>query len=277
MPATAPLEITERLAFAREIAEEAGDFTLRYFGATDLGVDRKGDGSPVTVADKGAEELLRRRIIERFPADAILGEEFGNAAGTSGYQWVLDPIDGTKSFIHGVPLYTNLVAILRQETPDAPGEPLAGVINAPATGEMAWAALGGGAWWRDRNGRTAEAKVSAADSLATSLILTSELKTFAEHHSGDATKVYLELQRTARLARTWGDGYGYLLVASGRAEVMLDPVMHLWDAACLKPIIEEAGGVFTDWRGVATVHSGDSVACTPGVVGEVMAVLKGRV
>src|SRR5882757_2957263 len=126
-------EIAERLQFAVEIAREAGDGTLRYFRRLDLAVERKADQSPVTVADRSAEELLRQRIGDRFPNDAIIGEELGEKAGQSGFQWILDPIDGTKSFIHGVPLYTTLIAVLRD------GEPVAGVIHAPAVGETVYA------------------------------------------------------------------------------------------------------------------------------------------
>src|SRR5215213_9990543 len=134
-------EIAERLQFAVEIAREAGDGTLKYFRRSDLAVERKADNSPVTVADRSAEELLRRRIGERFPQDAIIGEELGEQAGQSGFQWVLDPIDGTKSFIYGVPFYTTLVAVLENDGPQI------GVIHAPALGETVYAANGGGCWY----------------------------------------------------------------------------------------------------------------------------------
>src|SRR6476469_3612777 len=134
-------EIAERLQFAVEIAREAGDGTLRYFRRSDLAVERKADHSPVTIADRSAEELLRQRIGDNFPADAIVGEEFGEQAGASGFQWILDPIDGTKSFIHGVPLYTTLIAVLQND------EPQIGVIHAPAVGETAYAAVGSGCWY----------------------------------------------------------------------------------------------------------------------------------
>jgi fructose-1,6-bisphosphatase/inositol monophosphatase family enzyme len=130
--------IQQRLAWAIEIARQAGDVTLRHFRQPGLVVEYKGDASPVTVADRNAEELLRSRIAEKFPNDAILGEELGESKGASAFQWILDPIDGTKSFVHGVPLYTTLIGIL------ANGQPTIGVIHAPATGETAYAAAGGG-------------------------------------------------------------------------------------------------------------------------------------
>src|SRR6476659_8601916 len=162
-------EIAERLQFAVEIAREAGDGTLRYFRRSDLAVERKADHSPVTVADCSAEELLRQRIGERFSQDAILGEEFGEQAGRSGFQWVLDPIDGTKSFIHGVPLYTTLVAVLENDRPQI------GVIHAPALGETVYAAKGSGCWYTFGTANKPQvARVSAVASLSESLLLTTE-------------------------------------------------------------------------------------------------------
>ena len=264
--------IQARLEWAIQIAREAGDLTLEYFHQRDLAVEFKADASPVTAADRAAEELLRQRITERFPHDSILGEEFGAAVGTSGYQWVLDPIDGTKSFVHGVPLYTTLVAVLAEETPRL------GVIFAPACGEMVFAAKGGGCWYSDaRTGTLAPtpARVSSVRLLREALVLTSEVATFTTGRKKDALPVYLALQQSARLARTWGDGYGYLMVATGRAEVMIDPETNLWDVAGLQPIIEEAGGRFTDWRGRATVHSGETIATNGLVADEVLAIVQG--
>jgi len=264
--------IQTRLDSAVRIAHEAGDLTLDYFRRHGLAVEFKADASPVTAADRAAEKLLRERIADEFPGDSILGEEFGASVGTSGYQWVLDPIDGTKSFVHGVPIYTTLVAVL------AENEPRLGVIYAPACGEMVYAATGGGCWYRDarRDAAPIPARVSGVRWLRESLLLTSEIDSFATGRKKDALTVYLELQRSARLARTWGDGYGYLMVATGRAEVMIDPVMNLWDVAPLQTVIEEAGGKFTDWQGRRTVHSGESIATNGLVADEVLAVTRDR-
>ncbi|TWT89681.1 Histidinol-phosphatase [Pseudobythopirellula maris] len=281
-PAAPAPEAAERLDFARQIALEAGAVTLQHFRSKSLSVDRKSDDSPVTIADRDAEELLRKRISERFPDDAILGEEFGEKPGVSGLRWVLDPIDGTKSFIHGAPLYTTLIAVLdEREAESAAGEPLLGVINAPATGETVWAAVGGGCWSEDRGvgGRDAEAptrcRVSSTEALAEGLLLTTAARTFRRREP-DAFDVYTSLQDKSRLTRTWGDAYGYLMVATGRAEVMIDAEMSLWDAAALKPIIEEAGGRFCDWSGEATVHSGEAIATNGLVADEVLAHTRGR-
>jgi histidinol-phosphatase len=267
-------EVRDRLRHAVTITREAGEFTLRYFRQKGVQIAHKVDGSPVTEADQGAEKLLRKRISELFPDDAILGEEFGDQPGTSGYRWVLDPIDGTKSFIHGVPLYTNLVAVLRGALNDA--EPLLGVINAPAAGEMVYAARGGGCWFTLNDESPVPARVSTTDRLANGLFVTTEVPTFTSARQRDALDVYLAIQNKAGIVRAWGDGYGYLLVATGRAEVIVDPVLNLWDAAALQPVIEEAGGHFVDWQGNATVYTGDAVATNGRVTDEVLAITRGR-
>ena len=169
MASNADTAISERLQLAVAMAQEAGEISLRYFRRPDLKIERKADKTPVTIADRAAEELLRRRIAERYPQDAIVGEEFGKTDGVSGYLWVLDPIDGTKSFIHGAPLYTTLVAVLREETS------CVGVIHAPATAETVYASAGGGCWYiREKGGQPQEAIVSKVPRLAESLLLTTE-------------------------------------------------------------------------------------------------------
>jgi histidinol-phosphatase len=264
-------EITERLNFAVEIAHDAGDVTLRYFRRDDLQIESKADKSPVTAADRAAEELLRKRIRVRFPEDGIIGEELGTHDGTSGYQWVLDPIDGTKSFIHGVPLYTTLVAVLKDD------EPRLGVIHAPAAGETVYAVRGGGCWYiPDAKVEARPARVSKTARLDESLLLTSEIEGFKDHQPRDAFDVFVRLQRAVRVARTWGDGYGYLMVATGRAEVMIDPMMNLWDAAPMQTIIEEAGGHFSDWQGTPTIRAGESIATNGLVTNEVLQITRAR-
>jgi histidinol phosphatase-like enzyme (inositol monophosphatase family) len=259
--------VSDRLQLAVRIAEEAGDITLRYFRQDGLEIERKADMSPVTIADRRAEELLRARIGERFPQDGIVGEEFGTQTGSSRYQWVLDPIDGTKSFIHGVPLYTTLVAVLEDTSP------CLGVIHAPAVEEMVYAARRGGSFHvRGRGRAPTPAHVSQIRRLDESLLLTTEIASFTKHRPTDALDVFIRLQRAARLTRTWGDGYGYLMVATGRAEVMIDPVVNLWDAAPLQTILEEAGGQLIDWRGNATIHAREAIATNGLVTDEVLAI-----
>ena len=256
-------ELTDRLELALEAAQEAGQLTLELFGRDDLAVERKGDDSPVTVADRRAEQCLRARIAQRFPSDGILGEEFPEQSGTSGFRWILDPIDGTKSFIHGVPLYATLIGVERG------GESLVGVIHIPPLGETVYAAAGCGAWYR-RGQHPPRPAVVSSRALAEGLFLTSEVRNFHATGRGDA---YLRLQSAARLSRSWGDGYGYLLVATGRAELMVDPIAALWDMAALMPIIEEAGGRLTDWQGRRTLASGQCVASNGRIHDEVVALL----
>jgi histidinol phosphatase-like enzyme (inositol monophosphatase family) len=271
MKAPSDDDVAPRLSWAVTIAQQAGDVTLSHFRRPDLRVEQKSDRSPVTVADRQAEELLRARIAERFPNDAILGEEHGATSGTTEFRWVIDPIDGTKSFIHGVPLYTTLVGVLQND------RPILGVIHAPAAGETVYAATGRGCFYiASAGGEPKPTRVSNVSRLADALLLTSEVATFSSGRSPDALDVYLRLERAAKLTRTWGDGYGYLMVATGRAEVMIDPEMDLWDTAALLPIIEEAGGRFTDWQGQRTVHSRDALG-TNGLVGdEVLAIVRRR-
>jgi len=260
-----PAWVASRLALALEAAREAGQITLEYFRRDDLEVERKADDSPVTVADRRAEEHLRSRIAAAFADDAILGEELPDRPGSSPFRWILDPIDGTKSFIHGVPLYGTLIGIEHVH------EPVAGVIHIPALDECVYASAGQGAWYLQGRQPPRPARVSRRTPLAQGLFLTSEVATFDEIGRRD---VYDRLQAAARLSRSWGDCYGYLMVATGRAELMVDPVVKVWDLAPLLPIIEEAGGTFTDWQGRRTIHSGQAIATNGLIFEEVMGLVK---
>jgi histidinol phosphatase-like enzyme (inositol monophosphatase family) len=245
-------ELTDRLEVAVSAARKAGQLTLDYFQRDDLQVERKDDDSPVTAADRQAEQLLRAQIQDAFPTDGILGEEFGEVRGESGFRWILDPIDGTISFVCGVPLYGTLVGVEYERNS------VIGVINVPVLGECIYAARGGGAWYAKGDSPSRRATVSRRDRLADAVFLTSQVDSFAAR---DAAEAYLALERSARVTRTWGDCYGYLLVATGRADVMIDPILNVWDAAALQPVMEESGGVFCDWRGRPTIHSGEGIGC----------------
>ena len=254
-------DISKRLDLALAAAREAGRLTLEYFQQDGLQVDRKADHSPVTTADRQAEQLLRRRITEAFPEDAILGEEFGEQPGSSGFRWVLDPIDGTKSFICGVPLYGTMVGV------ESDGRSVVGVVDIPALGECVYAGAGLGAWYCCGDSPPREARVSRCSNLDDAVFLTSQVDSFAKRQAMD---VYLALERRAAITRTWGDCYGYLLIATGRADLMIDPLMNVWDAAALQPILEEAGGAFTDWQGIPTIHSGEAIGCPRPLLGDVL-------
>ena len=252
-------DTTELLEFAVDIARGAGEITLKYF-RQDPETSKKADGSFVTIADREAEKFLRQRILERFPDDTVLGEEEGESKGNSGRRWVVDPIDGTFAFVHGVPFYGVLIGV------EVDDEPTVGVVNIPALDEIVYGAKDRGAFL---NGKPA--RVSGKTGLEESLVLCTEFSACERYGFGAAAA---ELQRRAKATRTWGDCYGYVLVATGRAEVMLDPVMNLWDCAALLPIIEEAGGTFTDWRGVRTISGGNSVATNGLLFDEVMMIVR---
>jgi histidinol-phosphatase len=240
LPAGAPALLAAALALARHAGAEA----LAQFGRT-LQVETKADGSPVTIADRAAERAMQAWLEARFPSDGILGEEFGAVRPGAPRRWIVDPIDGTQSFIRGVPLWATLVAVCEGE------HVLAGAAAFPALGEWIAAAPGAGCWW---NG--GQARVSEVDALERALVLCTE----AAPRDARAAAGWRRLAAAAARARTWGDAYGYLLVATGRAEVMLDPVMAPWDAAPLQPIVTEAGGVLTAWDGRPTAFGGSTVA-----------------
>ena len=248
-------ELKELLEFAVELARGAGEITLEYFRKSPE-METKSDGSYVTIADRHAESYLREEIAKRFPDDGVLGEEEMESPGRSGRRWIVDPIDGTFAFVHGVPFYGVLIAL------EIEGESSVGVVNIPALGEIVYAAKGLGCYL---NGQPA--RVSNTAELKDALLLATDFNACARYGFGRAAEL---LQERAKASRTWGDCYGYVLVATGRADVMLDPVMNLWDCAPLLPIMEEAGGTFTDWRGARTISGGNSIATNGVLFDEVM-------
>ncbi len=240
---------------AVELAREAGRHTLRWFRATDLAVDRKGDGTPVTQADRATERLVRERLAAAHPDDAIVGEEEADVDGTSGRRWIVDPIDGTKAFTHGVPLYSTLVAFEDEHGPAI------GVIDLPALGETVYAGRGLGCWCNDR-----PARVSERVAIEGAYLTTSGFDYWP-------TPALLAVQQSGLQMRTWGDGYGYALVATGRVEVMVDPSAARWDLAAMPVIIGEAGGRFTDFTGAARADGGNGVASNGRFHDEVLSLL----
>ena len=238
-------ELEELLDFAVGLARGAGDITLRHFRRLTT-VDRKADGSFVTQADREAERFIRACIEETYPHDSVFGEEEAARTGSSGRQWIIDPVDGTYAFVHGVPIYGVLIGL------EIAGEPSLGVVNLPALGEIVYAARGTGCFWNDTR-----ARVSDTSTLADALLLSTDFGTCEQYGFGEATR---RLEQSAGARRTWGDCYGHILVATGRAEVMLDPVMNVWDCAPLLPILEEAGGTFTDWHGARTIRGGNAIS-----------------
>jgi histidinol-phosphatase len=247
------------LDFAVGITCEAGDITRQYFRQA-LSVEWKPDGSFVTVADREAERFIRESIESAYPDDGILGEEEGERRGTSARRWIIDPLDGTYSFVQGVPLFGVLIGL------EIEAEPVLGVVNLPVLEELVYAAQGLGCFW---NGEPA--RVSSTQSLNEALLLATDFGSCEQYGFGRAAQV---LQRQAKTRRTWGDCYGHILVATGRADIMLDPVMNLWDCAALLPILKEAGGTFTDWQGQQTIHGGNAVSSNRLLYDEVMEIIR---
>jgi len=254
-------ELKALLDFAARLAREAGDITQRHFKGS-FAAERKADNSFVTIADREAERFLRASIEQSFPDDSILGEEEGEKIGTSQRRWIIDPVDGTYSFVHGVPLYAVLIGL------EIDGEPVLGAVNLPALDELVYAARGLGCFW---NGEPA--RVSATKSLSEALLLSTDFGTAEQNGFGPAADA---LQRQVNARRTWGDAYGHVLVATGRADIMLDPVMNVWDCAALLPLLEEAGGSFTDWQGNRTIHGGNAISTNGVLFDDVMETIRGN-
>ena len=253
-------ELKQIEELATGFAIEAGKMTLEYFKGG-FSIDRKRDGSFVTAADRAVESFLRAEISRHFPDDGILGEEEAELPGKSGRRWIVDPIDGTFSFVHGVPFFGVLLAL------ETDGKSRVGVINVPALGELVSASEGNGCTF---NGKSS--KVSTVSNLGSALLLATDFGACARHGFGQVADTLM-----ARVSerRTWGDCYGYLLVATGRAEVMMDPIMNIWDCAALQPVIEEAGGTFTDWTGVRTISGGNAIATNGLLFQDVMQIILG--
>jgi histidinol-phosphatase len=240
----------ELLDFSVELARAAGELVQSRFRGP-LSPERKPDGTWVTAADRAAETFMRERILARYRNDEVLGEEFGASAGMADRRWIIDPIDGTFSFVHGVPLFGVLIGI------EVEGVASVGVAHFPALGETLAAARGLGC---RLNGELVRA--SQTKRLADALVVTND--PFAAE----------KLVRSAGSLRGWGDCYGYLLVASGRADIALDPVMQVWDCAALAPIIEETGGTFTDWKGTRTIRGGNGIATNGPLFNEAIELLR---
>lgn len=251
--------IESELEFAVDVAKRAGRLALDHF-QTGVGIEKKPDGSPVTVADRAAERLIREAIEARFPEDGFVGEEHGTVRTDADRRWIVDPIDGTRSFVRGVPLYGVMIGL------EEAGEPILGVLHFPALeGETVYAARGVGCWW---NGEAC--RVSGLANIREAVVLTTDAERVEDRHR----EGWERLRRAAAFARTWGDCYGHALVATGRAEVMVDPLMSVWDAAALMPIVEEAGGVFTDTSGRRT-HEGGSAISTNAELADIARSLLG--
>jgi histidinol phosphatase-like enzyme (inositol monophosphatase family) len=251
------VDLSPYRSFIAELAQRSGEFIRPYFAQPDLVVETKADDSPVTAADRGAEKLLRNLIAQRYPLHGVIGEEFGSENTGADFVWVLDPIDGTKSFASACPLFGTLIALLHH------GQPILGVINLPALQQM----YVGDNSRATLNGQ--RVRTRATTRLADATLLTSDTLNLAKYQNGAACD---RVVNQAKLYRTWGDCYGYTLVAGGWADVMFDPIMNPWDIAALVPVIRGAGGVITDWTGKDPMNATSTVAAaTPELHAEVLA------
>jgi histidinol-phosphatase len=247
-----------RYEVARNAAESAGRLAKRYFDDT-FQIEWKADQSPVTIADRESETLLRQLLLAAFPHDGFLGEEYGDTIGTSGYRWIIDPIDGTRNFVRGIPIWATLVGLEYKD------EQIMGVAVVPAMEQTYRALRGDGAFRNDR-----PIHVSTVDKLSEALLMYSSLSWFIK---AGRQEQFIELTQRTQKQRGFGDFYGFVLVAQGSGEVMVEHGVHAWDVAAIKPIVEEAGGRFSDWDGTPSIHRPDVVVSNGWLHEEVLAIL----
>jgi len=241
----------EYVDFTKQLAKASGDIINSYFH-TGVDIETKDDESPVTIADKKAEEIMREMIMKEFPEHGIIGEEFGNHNEDAEYQWVLDPIDGTKSFITGTFLFGTLIGLMKNR------QPILGAIHHSVTSHLLIGA--------DNKTYLGDklVKVRSTEKLRQATLLYTDFVDVGKYQNGIA---FQQLMGRTKFNRTWGDCHGYFLVASGYADIMLDPIMSLWDIVALIPIIEGAGGTITDWHGNAPLD-GEGIIATNGILHE---------
>ncbi|MEU6021752.1 histidinol-phosphatase [Micromonospora sp. NPDC047134] len=232
----------EDLALAHRLADAADAISMARFRALDLRVESKPDLTPVSDADTAVEREIRALLAQQRPEDGLLGEEYGVTPAVGARQWVVDPIDGTKNFVRGVPIWATLIALLED------GRPVVGVVSAPALGRRWWAAQGAGAYAGPDVDSGEPIRVSQVRDLADASLCYSSLSGWEE--SGQLEPV-LQLMRDTWRSRAYGDFYGYMLLAEGALDVMIEPELSLWDVAALVPIVTEAGGIMTDLEGAA--------------------------
>lgn len=249
--------MNELKKYCKLLADESGKIIKQYY-RTDYRVEIKSDETPVTIADKKSEELMREMIMKEFPDHGILGEEFGEYNPSSEYKWILDPIDGTKSFISGVPLFGTLIALIHNN------KPIIGVINHPVLNEC----LIGDNITTELN--SVKVTVRKCDDLSSALLLASDHLMVEKYRSKSG---FDNLLSRVKLYRTWGDCYGYSLLASGFADIMIDPIMSKWDLAALIPVVKGAGGTITDYYGNNPMEGNSIVASNTNLHGQVLTIL----
>ncbi len=257
-----PPNLSELLSVAQTAAYEGGQSTLGFYGREQLAIETKPDASPVTEADKQAEKIILSIIRARRPEDPIIAEESGETSGSGKYRWIIDPIDGTKSFIAGIPFYGTTIGVEDTES----GDIVVGILYFPALNDMLWAVKDHGTF---RNGR--RVRVAPIHTFSETVLLATDIRHI---HEAGLSGAFHELISKVKFFRTWGDCYGHFLVATGRAGLMIDAKMKIWDSAPLKPIIEEAGGVFCDRAGKADIRAESVFSGTPDVMQQFLEIIK---
>jgi len=258
MPTPLPTDLADRLTLARAAALSAGDAAMKRFNSGNFNIEAKHDTTPVTEADREAEASIRRIINSAFPEDTILGEEHDDHIGSSPYRWIIDPIDGTQSFIRGVPLWGTLIAMETINDDGTINPPCLGIIHMPALRETVYAATGHGAWHVSMGGNreAVPARVSTVADPGAALATITGYTYFRDAgHPG----LYATLLHQFKHSRGWSDCYSHLLVATGRADACIEPTVAVWDIAAAYPIISEAGGVCSSWSGVADPRSDNAL------------------
>jgi myo-inositol-1(or 4)-monophosphatase len=255
---SAATELDTLKTFVAEMAGASAGVILPYFASPDLVVEEKKDHTPVTAADKGAEQLMRRMIAERYPAHGILGEEFGEVNPGASYKWILDPVDGTKSFTANNAQFGTLICLLRD------GQPVVGAINLPATKQL----LLGDNLTTTLNGRAI--RLRNPGPLSKAVVVTTDLDDPPAVHNPQG---WAALRKATRKLYTWGDCYGYYLLATSGVQVACDAVMNAWDILPLIPVLRGAGATVTDWHGGDPVTGTSCIAAHPAIHGEVVRIL----
>ncbi|OQW52182.1 MAG: hypothetical protein A4S09_09285 [Proteobacteria bacterium SG_bin7] len=260
------MDLKKRVDFTLEVARNAGNIAATYYGTNKLNTEFKSDESPVTVADRACEKFIRERIEKVFPEDGIVGEEFGVKKGTSGLNWYIDPIDGTQSFVTGVPFFATMIAIETER------DSIMGVVHFPILNETVFAYTGGGTWWKRHNTEKFERTfVTKTSSLSLARITSSSINYWKQTKREE---ILFDISKKVKWVHGWGDSFGQILVATGRLDLTLDPLMYDWDSMPLKPLVEEAGGIFSDFGGNRDPFGRSAFSCNPVLHEEVLKIIK---
>lgn len=260
------MNLKKQLEFAIDVARGSGEIACKYYGSNKLNVEFKGDESPVSAADRACEEYIRARLAKAFPTDSIVGEEFGHTKGSSEFTWYIDPIDGTQSFISSIPMFSTMIAL------ETGGDSVLGVVHFPILNETVYASKGQGTWWKRPESKNFErAFVTKTEKLSDVRMTSSSINYFRQTKR---EPVLYDISKKVKWVHGFGDSCGQILVATGRLDLTIDPLMYDWDAMPLKPIVEEAGGVFVDFSGKKTAFGKSAISCNPNLIEQVLNITK---